>query len=50
MTMIELITALTVWYIIFAIATDDFNPLKWNILPKILAICVAVGFMILTFN
>jgi hypothetical protein len=48
--MIELITALTVWYIIFAIATDDFNPLKWNISPKILAICVAVGFIILTFN
>ena len=50
MGFIELIIALGVWYTIFAIATDEFNPLKWNILPKILAICVSIGFIILTFN
>lgn len=48
--LIELIIKLTVWYIIFAIATDDFNPLKWNKLPKILTLCVAIGLTLLSFN
>jgi len=48
--LIKLIIPLTTWYIIFTIATDEFNPLKWNILPKILAICLTACLTLLSFN
>ena len=37
MGFIELIIALTVWYIIFAVATDEFNPLRWGKVYQALA-------------
>jgi hypothetical protein len=48
--LIKLIMQLIVWYIVFAIATDELNPLKWKILPKIFAICITTSFILLNFN
>jgi hypothetical protein len=46
MGFIELIIALGVWYIIFAIATDEFNPLKWSRLFQALGTFVALGLIL----
>jgi len=40
--MIELIIALTVWYIIFAVSTNEFNPLRWGKVYQALAVSVSI--------
>ena len=42
-TMIELIIALTVWYIIFAVSTNEFNPLRWGKVYQALAVSVSIA-------
>lgn len=42
---LKLIIALTIWYGVFVLFTNEFNPLIWGITPKVLATFVTIGLM-----
>ena len=42
---LKLIIALTVWYGVFVLFTNEFNPLTWSIFAKLLATLIVMGLM-----